>query len=197
MDTLDERELTRIVSSKLEKNIQYAIAAVDQYYFEELWSATRLPDPLDAQSARKLVGQLIDHLNITLALRARLIGMDSRSTFDLLIPVNYALSSLNELAEASNVASLMSAINKTPYSNAFQGYTISERDTAAVERALNRSHAQSCLSAFAGSPFNVGLALALLFLKSYELHDLFSVISGKANHIPNEHITECLILQRQ
>lgn len=196
LDDLEDDDLKRAISLKLtEKNGQAAISSVDQYYFRRLWSASNLPDPLDAQSARGLIGQLIDHLNILFALRARLIGLDSRSTFDLFIPVDYALgTSLNELAEATNFANVMRVIDKTPYSNAFQGRTIAEGDVTAVECALNRSHAQGCLNAFAGSPFNVGLALALLFLKSYELHDLFSVINGKANNVPSERIVESLIL---
>jgi vacuolar-type H+-ATPase subunit C/Vma6 len=134
-------------------------------------------------------------MNILLALRARLVGLDTRSTSDLLIPVDYTLGiPLNDLAEASNFANIMRVVDKTPYASAFQGRTIAEGDVSAVERVLSRDHARRCLNAFAGSPFKVGLALALLFLKNYELHDLFSVINGKANNLPSDRITECLIL---
>ena len=197
VDDLEDGNLKRVISSKLaEKNEQATVAAaLDQYYFVKLWSASNLPDPLDAQSARSLVGELIDHLNILLALRTRLIGLDSPSTVEMMIPINYALgNSREELAEASDFANIMRVIDKTPYAKAFQGHAISEGDSSAVERALNRSHAQSCLNTFAGSPFNVGLALALLFLKNYELRDLFSIINGKASRVSIDRITESLIL---
>lgn len=196
LDVLEDEELKRTIASKLaEKNDQAAISAVDQYYFKKLWSASNLPDPLDAQSARSLIGHMIGQLNILLAMRARLLGLDSRSTHDLLIPVDYALGiSLNELAEASNFANIMRVIDKTSYARIFQGTTLADGDVNAVELALNREHAQRCINTFAGSPFKVGLALALLFLKSYELHDLFSLINGKANNLPSDRITESLIL---
>jgi vacuolar-type H+-ATPase subunit C/Vma6 len=196
LDVLENEELKRTIASRLaEKNDKAAISSIDQYYFKKLWSASNLPDLLDAQSARGLIGPLIDQLNILLALRARLVGLDSRSTSDLLIPVDYTLGiPLNDLAEASNFANIMRVVDKTPYASAFQGRTIAEGDASAVERTFSRNHAQRCLNAFAGSPFNVGLPLALLFLKNYELHDLFSVINGKANNLPSDRITECLIL---
>jgi vacuolar-type H+-ATPase subunit C/Vma6 len=52
------------------------------------------------------------------------------------------------------------------------------------------------LNAFAGSPFNVGLALAFLFLKNYELRDLFSLINAKANSVPAERVLDSLILRK-
>jgi vacuolar-type H+-ATPase subunit C/Vma6 len=198
VDTLEDEELKRQLDAKLtgEKGGLRAISAIDQYYYSKLWSASNLPDPLDAQSARGLIGELIDHMNILFAFRARLVGLDARATSDLMIPVNYALGhALSELAEATNVQNLMRVLDKTPYARAFQGPSPSEGNVAYVERSLNRSHATSCLNAFAGSPFSVGLALAFLFLKNYELHDLFSVINAKANNIPVERVTDSLILR--
>jgi vacuolar-type H+-ATPase subunit C/Vma6 len=196
LDVLEDENLKRTISARIaEKDELAAIASVDQYYYRKLWSASSLPDPLDAQSARRLIIQQIDHLNILFALRARLVGLDSRATHDLLIPVGYAGGiSLNELAEATSFANLMRAVDKTPYGNAFQGRSIAEGDVVAVEHALNQNHAQSCLNAFAGSPFNVGVAVAILFLKDYELQDMLSVINGKANNTPNERIVDSLIL---
>ncbi|HKM74785.1 MAG TPA: V-type ATPase subunit [Candidatus Bathyarchaeia archaeon] len=197
IEELDDEGMKKTIASKLsaDKSALGAVLTIDQYYYTKLWSASNLPDPLDAQSARGLVGQLIDHLNILLAFRARLIGLDSRSTADLLIPVNYALGhALTELADATNMASLMRIIEKTPYVRAFQGQSPVESDVGIVELALLRNHAKNCFDAFAGSPFNVGLALSLLFLKTYELRDLFSIINAKANIVPNDRITDSLIL---
>ena len=196
LDVLEDEDLKRLVSSKLaEKDELAAIAAVDQYYFMKLWSASSLPDPLDSQSARSLIGHLIDQLNIVFALRARLMGLDSKSTSELLIPIRYGLGvSLNELAEATNLPNLMRVVDKTQYGKVFEGRAVTENNLDTVEQELNRNHAQRCLTAFAGSPFNVGLAIALLFLKGYELHDMVTVLNGKTNSIPNDRIVESLIL---
>jgi vacuolar-type H+-ATPase subunit C/Vma6 len=113
-----------------------------------------------------------------------------------MIPVNYALGhSFSELAESATTQNLIRVLEKTPYAKAFQSPSLSVGNGASVERALNRKHATACLNTFAGSPFNVGLPLALLFLKNYELKDLFSIINGKASNAPMEHILDSLILR--
>ena len=198
IETLDDEGLKRFLIPKLtgERGGMLAVATVDQYYYSRLWAASNLPDPLDAQSARGLVGEAIDHLNILLSFRARLIGLDARSTSDMMIPVNYALGhAYAELSEATNAQNLIRVLDKTPYAHSAQGLGITEGAAVGVERALNRSHANTCLNAFAGSPFNVGLALAFLFLKNYELHDFFSILNGKANNVPADRVLESLVLR--
>jgi len=198
VEMIDDTSLRQFVAPKLtaERSGMAAVSAIDQYYYTRLWSASNLPDPLDAQSARSLIGEFIDNINIVLSFRARLIGLDARSTSDMMIPVNYALGhSLSELAESTSTQNIMRVLEKTPYAKAFQGSGLSDGRGASVERALNRNHANTCLNAFAGSPFNVGLALALLFLKRYELRDLFGIINGKANNVPMEHVLNSLILR--
>ncbi len=195
---IDDASLKQFIAPRLtaERSGIAAVSAIDQYYYTRLWNASNLPDPLDAQSARGIIGEFIDNLNILLSFRARLIGLDARSTSDLMIPVNHALGhSLSELAESTSTQNIMRVLEKTPYGKAFQGSGLSDGRGASVERALNRNHAATCLNAFAGSPFNVGLALALLFLKNYELRDLFSIINGKANNVPMEHVLNSLILR--
>jgi vacuolar-type H+-ATPase subunit C/Vma6 len=198
VEMLDDQALKAFLAPRLtsEKSAASSVFAVDQYYYTRLWNASNLPDPLDAQSARSLIGELIDHLNVLLAFRTRLIGLDARSTLALMIPVNYALGrSFSELAEGANIQSLMRVLEKTPYAKALQVPSLVDENVASIELALNRSHAVACLNAFAGSPFNVGLALALLFLKNYELRDLFSIINGKANNASAERVLNSLILR--
>jgi len=196
IDVFADNALKQITSSKLsEKNAREAIAAVDKYYYMKLWTASNLPDPLDAQSARRLIGESIDHQNVLLALRAKVVGLDSRTTAEILIPVNYALGkSYSEIAEASNFTNVLRVMDKTQYANVFRNFTVSDSIAVHVEHALQVSHAQSCRDSFAGSPFNVGLALALFFLKDYELHDLLTVINGKANNVTTDRIINSLIL---
>ena len=196
LEMIDDEGLRRFVAPRLtgEKGGLQAVSAIDQYYYTKLWAASNLPDPLDTQSAKALIGALIDHTNILLAIRARLIGLDARTTSDLLIPVNYALGhAFTELPDASNVQNLARILEKTPYAGSFE--TPALLDEKAVERALLRSHATACLNAFAGSPFNVGLALAFLFLKNYELRDIFSLINAKANGVSSDRLLDSLILR--
>ena len=138
------------------------IGAIDQYYFMKLWATSNLPDPLDAQSARSLIGEAIDHVNILVAFRSRLMGLDARTASTMMIPVNYGLAqSFDELPEANNTQNLSRILEKSRYGNILEASAAFE--VAAVEYVLNCSHARTCVNVFAGSPFNVGLALAFLF----------------------------------
>ena len=169
------------------------ISAIDQYYFTKLWAASNLPDPLDAQSAKSLIGEAIDHINILVAFRSRLMGLDARTASTMMVPVNYGLGqSFDELPEANNTQNVARILEKTRYANFLDAGVAF--DAAAVEYALNRSHAKTCFNVFAGSPFNVGLALAFLFLKNYELRDLFGLINAKVNNVPSERALESLVL---
>jgi len=199
LETLDDEGLKHQLSLKLNERGGGLgiISSIDQYFYSKLWSSSNLPDLFDAQSARSLVGELIDHLNILFAFRARLVDLDAKATSDMMIRVNYALGhALAELAESTSVQNLMRILDKTRYGRALQGIATSTTDVASVERSLNRSHAASCFNMFAGSPFKIGLTLAFLFLKNYELHDLFSVINAKVNGVPMERIIGSLILRR-
>jgi vacuolar-type H+-ATPase subunit C/Vma6 len=197
VETMDDEALRRFMLPTLtsDRAGMFAASTMDQYYYGRLWAATNLPDPLDAQSARGLVGQAIDRLNILLSFRARLMGLDARSTSEMMIPVNYGLGhAFIELGEATNVQNLFGVLDKTSYGPSLRGLGHSETAPLGVERALNRGHASACLNAFAGSPFSVGLAIALLFLKNYELHDFFTILNGKANNVPPDVMSESLVL---
>ena len=194
VESIDDEGFKRFLLPKLtgEGTSIQTISAIDQYYFTKLWAASNLPDPLDAQSAKSLIAEAIDHVNVLVTFRARLMGLDARSAAMLMIPVNYGLGqTFDELPEANNIQNLSRILEKTRYSHALESVTT---NPGAVEFALNRSHAKTCVNAFAGSPFNVGLALAFLFLKNYELRDLFGLVNGKANNAPTERILKSLIL---
>ena len=196
VESIEDDGLKRFLAPKLtgEGTSVQTISSIDQYYFMKLWTASNLPDPLDAQSARGLIGEAIDHVNILIAFRSRLMGLDARAAAAMMVPTNYGLGqAFNELPEANNPQNLARILEKTRYGSIFENSSLIEG--ARIEYELNRSHARTCVNAFAGSPFNVGLALAFLFLKSYELRDLFGLISAKANNVPAVTALESLILR--
>jgi vacuolar-type H+-ATPase subunit C/Vma6 len=195
IETSGDESFKRFITAHLAADFggPISVTPIDQYYFTRLWQAANLPDPLDAQSARGLIGEMIDHQNILLAFRARVIGLDAHATSSMMIPVNYGLGhAFNEMSEATTTQNLIRVLDKTPYSRILQDLV---GDEPAIELLLNQSHAKTCMDMFAGSPFNVGLALAFLFLKNYELRDIFGLINGKANNIPGDEISESLILR--
>jgi len=195
IESTDDETFKRFLAPKLtgEGVSVQTIASIDQYYFIKLWAASNLPDPLDAQSAKGLIGEAIDHMNILIPFRSRLMGLDARTASSMMIPVNYGLGqTFNELPDANNAQNLARILEKTRYSSLLD--STATLDGAKVEFLLHRNHAKACVNTFAGTPFNVGIALAFLFLKNYELRDLFGLINAKASNVPCEIAIESLIL---
>ena len=197
VESIEDEAFKRFLLPKLtgEGTSIQTISAIDQYYYAKLWVASNLPDPLDAQSAKSLIGEAIDHVNILVAFRSRLMGLDSRTAAAMMIPVNYGLSqSFDELPEANSAQNVARILEKSRYGNILE--VSSAFDAVSVGYAFTRGHARTCANAFAGSPFNVGLALAFLFLKTYELRDIFGLINAKANNVPSERALESLVLYK-
>lgn len=195
VESIEDESFRRFLLPKLTGEVArvQTISAIDQYYFTKLWAASNLPDPLDAQSAKSLIGEAIDHVNISAAFRSRLMSLDARTAATMMIPVNYGLAqSFTELPEANSTQNLARILEKTRYAHVLE--SAAALDPATVEHALNRSHAKTCVNTFAGSPFNIGLALAFLFLKNYELRDLFGLINAKANNVASEQALKSLVL---
>jgi vacuolar-type H+-ATPase subunit C/Vma6 len=201
IDVLEDEALRRFISPNLmgERSGLMVASALDQYYLSRLWRrASSLRDLIDLQVARALIGQHIDHLNILLAIRAHLVGLDARSTSEILVPANYRLGrALSELPEAGSLPNIIRVLDSTPYAHALKEASLGSDygGLAEVELVLNRNLLSSCLAMFAGSPFHVGLALGFLIIKNYELHDLFTILNAKANSIPSDRILASLILR--
>jgi vacuolar-type H+-ATPase subunit C/Vma6 len=195
IENVDDESFKRFLAPKLsgEGAGIHSTSAIDLYYFTRLWAASNLRDLVDTQSAKSLIGEAIDHTNILIAFRSRLMGLDARTSSAIMIPVNYGLGrAFDELAEANDVQDVLRILEKTRYASMFAGSVTLDGERA--EYALNCSHAKTCLDIFAGYPFNVGLALAFLYLKNYELRDLFGLINAKANNVPTERALASLVL---
>ena len=83
IESIEDEALRRFVAPKLtgERGSFQAVSAIDQYYFTKMWAASNLPDPLDAQSAKGLIGEAIDHLNILFALPSATNGVRRQNSF--------------------------------------------------------------------------------------------------------------------
>ena len=200
VDTLQDGSLKRFISPYLtsEKDGLVVVSALDQYYYSRLWTtASSLHDFIDVRIARSLIGPLIDYLNILVALRSQMIGLDARSVSEMLVPVNYRLgTAFKELAETGSLANIVRVLEGTPYAEALKAINLGTdyENLAEVELALKRNHLAICQNVFAGYPFHVGLALAFLMIKDYELHDLFTILNAKADNVPSDRIRGFLIM---
>ncbi len=175
-------------------------AMVDRYALTQMSKAADMPDSVDRQAARALVGEHVDLLNLLLVLRSKSLEIAEEEIHHALIPINYHLGeALSEATGASSVMGALRALAKTPYSAQVNPFLDSYKEGDALhplDVSLHRRHAAVCRSSFSGFPFSAGLPLAFAYLIAYEGSDVRSILGGKRDGISKERIEEVLILQK-
>jgi len=175
-------------------------AMVDRYALTQMWKAADMPDSVDRQSARALVGEQIDLLNLLLVLRSKSLQIADEEIQHVLISVNYRLGeTLSEATGAGSVIGALRVLAKTPYAAQVNAFLDSYKEGDALHSldvSLHRRHAAACRSGFSGFPFSAGLPLAFAYLMAYEVSDVRSILGGKHDGISRDRIEELLVLQK-
>jgi vacuolar-type H+-ATPase subunit C/Vma6 len=175
-------------------------AIVDRYAFLRTWASSDMPEWMDKESVRGLVGEQIDITNMLLVARSKVLGGADEELQRVLVPVDYHLGgTLSEAASAGSVTNALRAFAKTAYGSSIERFldTNKEGDSLhPLEVSLRRRHANRCLAVFGGFPFHAGLPLAFAYLTGYELSDVSSIVSAKRDGVPMERIQQFLILQK-
>ena len=190
------------ISSALAEKRPLALveAIVDRYAFLRTWAAADMPERMDKESVRRLVGEQIDLTNMLLVARSKVLGVSGEELQQVLVPVNYHLGgTLSDAVSAGSVTNALRAFAKTAYGSSIERFldTLKEGDSLhPLEVSLRRRHADSCLAVFGGFPFHAGLPLAFAYLTGYELSDVSSIVSAKRDGLPMERIQQFLVLQK-
>ncbi len=188
------------ISSALAENRPLPLieAMVDRYSLQRIWAATDMPDSIDKQSARPLVGEHIDMVNLLLVARSKALGVPSEEIQRVLVPVEYRLGgALSESVNSTSTTNALRAFTKTVYVESIAPFLEAFKDGDSLhplDMSLRRRHALRCLSTFAGFPFCAGLPLAFAYLMTYEASDIRSIISGKRDMLTADRIRESLVL---
>jgi V/A-type H+-transporting ATPase subunit C len=172
-------------------------SSLDKTLYGMLWDLIRKLNRIDRAHAEELIGYRIDLSNMLVALRCKQLGLGS-SAFELLIvPTYYRLRiNLDEVAKARNVSELLSMFATTAYKEVVQQARESfekESDITQLENLADRYIAHLSFREFMGYSFHIGVALAYLNLKFYELRNIKAVIVGKYENIPIQKIRNALI----
>jgi V/A-type H+-transporting ATPase subunit C len=173
-------------------------SSLDKALYGLLWDLIKKKlNKIDRAHARELIGYRIDLSNMLVALRCKQLGLGS-SAFELLIvPTYYRLRiNLDEVAKARNVSELLNMFATTAYKDVVQQARESfekESDITQLENLADRYIAHQSFREFIGYSFHIGVALAYLNLKFYELRNIKAVIVGKYENIPIQKIRNTLI----
>ncbi|MBI3546970.1 MAG: V-type ATPase subunit [Gammaproteobacteria bacterium] len=180
------RQVRRIFE---ERHEPFALdAAIDRQYFAGLAKRARSIKGGASGPLRKLVGGIIDRLNLVWLLRYRLAyGLSPAETYYLLIPSSYRLSRqvLQALSQLNSFEEIMAQL-PAPFSK----WLAQANNTTQVTYILERESWRLAESVLRRSAFNLARAFAYLLLRERDLRRVRAAIKGKRLKLAPELIRE-------
>lgn len=192
-----------------EEKIFYLLeVALDRYVYSKIWRAIGKLGGLDKKIARTVIGLEIDSANVKTILRCKAMGISEDQIRRYLIPVSEVFSE-KELEEAMRGLDMQSFINslvrlaRRSMARDYQ-YIFTEiqelhvTSLTTLETILDRGLVETSLRMLKRyTPyFNIGLILAFLNLKWFEVRNLRAVIRGSEAGISADRVKKLLILPR-
>lgn len=175
--------------------------ALDGYAAMELWKDVHKLKGVDIKIAEEILGTEIDVLNIKIILRCKALEMDEEVIHQLILPTFYALTK-EDVENGVMAIDVEDAINtlmvkdyKKWATEALKEYSTS-KSVSPVEIVLDRLLLKLNQSIFIKypSPFHIGVILAFLNLKWFELKNLRAIVTGNENKVSREKIKNVLIV---
>ena len=182
--------------------------ALDKYVYGELWRAAEKLKGLDKKIAKTVLGIEIASVNIRVILRCKAMGFSEDKIGRYLIPISDVFDG-KELEEAIKVTDIEAFIKKLLATSRFfmtrdYRYMLTDiqreyeasRSLPRLETALDRSLLKTNLRMLKRyTPFfNIGLILAFLNLKWFEVRNLRAIVKGIEDGVPPSKIKKLLIL---
>ena len=181
--------------------------ALDRFVYGEIWRAAGKLRGLDKKIARTVLGMEIDSANIKAIFRCKAMGIIEDQIRRYIMPVSevFEEKELEEAIRAGDIKSSIKSLLATAKLSRARDYyymltDVLERYEASpslsrLEMALDRSLVKTSLRMLKRyTPFfNVGLILAFLNLKWFELKNLRAIVRGAEAKIPPDKIKEVLI----
>ncbi len=165
-------------------------AALDQYFYKELYRYVATLEPLDQKPMQELLGRVIDRHNLTWMLRYRYnYGLSPAQAHYLSIDQGYRLSSelLARLVEKPDIAAFLASLPDT-----IGRITGSEANIVLIESRLQADLKASTRQCFQHSPSIVAVVLAYLILRYFELSVLYAIIQARVLGFGDPMLREAL-----
>jgi len=191
-----------------EKNFYLLEVALDRHVYSKIWRAIGKLRGLDKKIARTVIGLEIDSVNVKTILRCKAMGISENQIRRYLIPVSEVFGE-KELEEAMRGSDMQSTINSLSESakralardhqyifTEIQELHVTSLTT--LETILDRGLVETNLRIIKRyTPFfNIGLLLAFLNMKWFEVKNLRAIIRGSEAGIAPDRVKKLLILQR-
>jgi len=165
-------------------------AAIDRQYFAGLSKRAREAEGAQGGPLHRLVGSIIDRLNLLWLMRYRYAyDLSPAEAYYLLIPASYQLSSarLLQLSQLGSVEEVLRNLPE-PYLSLLKGATTTSQATQILERETWRL-AEATLRR---SAFNIGRVFAYLLLREKDLRHLRAVIRGRRMKLEHGQLRDAI-----
>ena len=152
-------------------------ATIDQSYYAGLLKRVRQLEDVDRREMQRVVGLILDQLNLVWLLRYRFsYGLSASETYYQLVP-SFRKLHRNVLLELVNMSEFEKVIQALPHplEQVLDGTT----STVEVESRMETHNAGELRKVLRDSPSSVSRALAYLVLRELDLKKLFAAIQGK------------------
>lgn len=152
--------------------------SLDLHYYRTLWDKTETLPAEERKIVRKLIGMLIDMLNVVWILRFKeQYQFSPEEILNYTIHRGYAfrLGDRRKLAEAQDAAAMLTYLQHTPYGKALSG----NESLNTLHVVLLRYIVTQVQPYFRSQPFQIGVILGYLLLKEFEVSDLMTIAEAK------------------
>jgi vacuolar-type H+-ATPase subunit C/Vma6 len=182
---------------RTERNLFPLEVALDLDYRHGLWQSINRLTGIDHEQALRIVGTMLDVDNLLWAIRYRVYHhLSEQEIINYTLPFGYQVrdKDIRAIAAGADIAQVVRPI----YPDAEGLEQLSDQPEvglAALELSLQRHIVKTCLAAFIGYPFHVGIPAAYLLLNEHEIRDLTVLIEAKASRLPTEMFASMLAMQ--
>jgi V/A-type H+/Na+-transporting ATPase subunit C len=178
-----------------EQNLFPLEVAIDLDYWRALWAATKRLSGKDQEVAVKIIGSLLDMNNLMWVIRYKVYHkLSEEELINYTLPFGYRVKDddVRAIATGADIASVVSKI----YPGIQDVNALLEDPQTGLpklEQQLKRQVIKTCLAAFVGDPFHIGIPLAYLLLSDFEVQDLIVLIEAKSTNTAEEEYAPLLL----
>lgn len=182
--------------------------AVDSYIYDRIWRAAKKLRGLDGRIARTVLGLEIDFMNLRVILRFLEASIDQDRARQYFVSVSdiFGQKELDEALRAKEARLMIGHLLEAAKINLARDHQLLltevmrqyeiHKSLSQLEMVLDRGLLKTSLRMLNRYTqfFNIGLVLAFLNLKWFELRNLRTIIAGAEERIPSTKVRELLIL---
>jgi V/A-type H+-transporting ATPase subunit C len=180
----------------LEQSLFPLEVALDLSYWREIWNHINQLPPLDRERALQVLGSQVDVNNLLWAIRYRVYyNLSEEEIINYTLPFGYKIrdADIREIASGAEIPQVISRI----YPDLVDVPTLLLEPRSGLpqlEVQLQRYVMKQSKKAFIGNPFQIGVPLAYLRLKTMEVQDLTVLVEAKSSHTSLEDYRPYLLV---